>query len=179
MVGISAEESALLIACPSGERAVGRLRARLDPAAGVGVPPHVTLIYPFKQRDLLTVEEHDRLRLLFASSPRFAMTCATTGWFGDDFLYVQPQDPVPIQALIAGIAVAFPDFPPYAGSIDDVVPHVTVGTGHPQDVLRSAEREVRTQLPFVQEVNTVELWAGPALASLLGTWQRVQSYQLS
>jgi hypothetical protein len=40
-------ESALLIPVPAAEPTVQRWRERLDPACRLGVPAHVTLLYPF------------------------------------------------------------------------------------------------------------------------------------
>lgn len=41
------QESAILVPVPQAEPVVGHLRARLDRAAGRGVPAHVTVLYPF------------------------------------------------------------------------------------------------------------------------------------
>src|SRR5215207_2399787 len=40
-------ESALLIPVPAAEPTLQRWRERLDPACRLGVPAHVTLLYPF------------------------------------------------------------------------------------------------------------------------------------
>ena len=42
-----AAETAIIIPVPEAEAAVGQLRARYDRAAGLGAPPHITLLYPF------------------------------------------------------------------------------------------------------------------------------------
>ena len=52
------EESALLLRCPAAEPVVGSSRARLDRAAAVGVPAHLTVTYPFRPPALLTEEDH-------------------------------------------------------------------------------------------------------------------------
>jgi hypothetical protein len=39
--------SAVLVPVPEAERVVSRYRARLDGAAALGVPAHVTVLYPF------------------------------------------------------------------------------------------------------------------------------------
>jgi hypothetical protein len=41
---------------------------------------------------------------------------------------------------------AFPEFPPYAGEFDDIVPHVTVAQAD-EEVLAGIERELAPQLP--------------------------------
>jgi hypothetical protein len=40
-------ESALLVTVPAAEPAVARHRSRLDTSATVGVPAHITVLYPF------------------------------------------------------------------------------------------------------------------------------------
>ncbi len=40
-------QSAVLVPVPEAERVVSRHRIRLDPAAELGVPAHVTVLYPF------------------------------------------------------------------------------------------------------------------------------------
>jgi hypothetical protein len=59
-----------------------------------------------------------------------------------------------------------------------VVPHLTIGHNQPLSLLREAERDVQRHLPVVQEVLTVELWSGPAMASGRGRWHLERSYAL-
>ena len=40
-------QSALIIEVPEAEPAVARHRERLDPSAALGIPAHITLLYPF------------------------------------------------------------------------------------------------------------------------------------
>ena len=42
-----AQESALLVSVPAAEPAVSAHRSRLDPGAPLGVPAHITVLYPF------------------------------------------------------------------------------------------------------------------------------------
>jgi 2'-5' RNA ligase len=173
-----AQESALLIVCPEGERAVGAHRARFDAAARVGVPAHVTVTYPFKPAHELTAHDHDRLSRVFGSIRSFVMTCESTAWFGEHVLYVQVQDPSPVVAMVDAVTAEFPDFPPYGGVFDELVPHVTVGSDQSADLLQSAQRAVQQELPFVQDVAAVELWTGPALATPRGLWTMKRRYRL-
>lgn len=173
----TARESALLIVCPEGERAFGPHRARFDAAARVGVPAHVTITYPFKPVHQLTADDHYRLSHLFGSIRSFVITCESTGWFGKDFLYVQVKDPIPVVAMVDAVTAEFPDFPPYGGVFEELVPHLTVGSDQRADLML-AQREVQRELPFAQEVASVELWTGPALTSRQGTWTMERRYRL-
>ena len=174
----SGEESALLVRCPEAESAVGAWRDRLDMAASMGVPAHATVTYPFRPVQALTTHDHARLEQLFGALPSFTLVGERTAWFGEEVLYVALTGSAHVSALIDAVAGAFPEHPPYGGSIADVVPHVTVG--HDQDVavLRAAEEAVRAALPFTQVVTQVELWTGPPPRSGRGGWRRVRAYPL-
>src|SRR5437660_989822 len=57
----SGPESALLIPVPEAEPLVGQWRLEHDPSARAGVPPHVTLLYPFLPPDDITPGDLDEL----------------------------------------------------------------------------------------------------------------------
>ena len=44
-------------------------------------------------------------------------------------MYLAPDPAAPFSALTDGIFRAFPDYPPFEGKFDTVVPHVTVAHG--------------------------------------------------
>ncbi len=171
-------ESALLVGCPAAEPAVGAWRARLDLAAGVGVPAHVTVTYPFRPVDRLSNADHDRLGRLFAALPSFTLVGARTAWFGDEVVYVELTGVERVSALIDAVAREFPEHPPYGGTIAHVIPHLTVGHGHDLTTLQWAAAEVEGHLPFRQEVTAVELWSGPPPATGAGRWRLVRTYPL-
>lgn len=173
------EESALILTCPQAEQAVGRHRLALDVAARYGVPAHVTVTYPFKPVVDLDDADHDVLEWLVGAFAPFVLSASRTDWFADTVLFVALDDPRPVTALTEAVTRAFPDFPPYGGVHDEVVPHLTVGHDQPREVLAAAEREVRPWLPLAFEVAQVELWSGPPVdGSARGTWRRVGAYPL-
>jgi hypothetical protein len=172
------EESALLLRCPAAEPVVGRWRARLDLAAGVGVPAHVTVTYPFRPVAALTADDHEQLARLFRAVPSFTLTGERTAWFGDSVLYVELTGATSVSGLTEAVTAAFPDHPPYGGAFAEVVPHLTVGDHHDGSALRAAADAVQAGLPFTQAVTRVELWAGPPPASRRGRWRVVRGYPL-
>ena len=88
------------------------------------------------------------------------------------------SSPEQVLALVEAVTAAYPEHPPYAGAIADVVPHLTVGHRHDVGTLRAAADAVSARLPFVQEVGEVELWAGPGLERGRGRWRPVRFYPL-
>lgn len=166
-----------MLRCPAAEPVVGAWRAGLDRAAGVGVPAHVTVTYPFAPLAALAPGDHDRLAAVVAAVPSFTLVGERTQWFGDEVLYVELVGAAAVSGLTAAVTDAFPEYPPYGGVFDEVVPHLTVGD-HDRSTLRAAESDVRARLPFSQEVTEVELWAGPPPASGRGSWRLVRAYPL-
>jgi hypothetical protein len=153
-------QSAVVVAVPEAESAVGTHRAWLDHAAAWGVPAHVTVLYPFLPPAEIDDGVLARLRAAIATVPAFDTVFARASWFGDDVLYLAPEPDAPFRALMTAVWEAFPDHPPYGGEIPDVVPHLTVGQGAPLPVLRTVAEEVTPYLPIPVRVATVTLIQG-------------------
>ena len=119
-------ESALLIAVPEAEPLVGALRAQHDPSAAAGVPAHVTILYPFVPPERIDDGVDDAVRSVVAGHRSFAFSLRTAERFEDGLLWLEPSPPEPFLALIEALADRFPEYPPYGGEIDVIVPHVTV-----------------------------------------------------
>jgi 2'-5' RNA ligase len=177
---MAGDETALIVEVPAAEVVVGRHRAGLDRAAALGVPAHVTVLYPFRPVALLAPEDHDRLDDVFGGAPAFTLVLSRCAWFGEAVLYLAPEDPAPLRALTGSVARAFPEHPPYDGALEEVVPHLTVGHDHPREVLEAAEREVVRGLPVTQHVGEVSLWRGPPLLrTATSRWRRVRRWALA
>jgi len=155
------EESALLIAVPAAEPAVARYRFHLDRSAALGIPAHITVLYPFLPPDLIDPETRATLTRLIASVPGFRFVLDRTGWFSDQVLWLGPSDPAPFSALTELVAAAFPSCPPYGGAFAEVIPHLTIGEGAPRADLEAAETQVRRHLPIGAEATEVTLMTGP------------------
>lgn len=171
-----ATESAVLVAVPEAEEAVGRFRARLDRSAAWGVPPHVTVLYPFVGPDRLAPPVLDRLAAAIGTVPAFDMTLARLSWFGDDLLWLAPEPEHHFRALTAAVWREFPDHPPYGGIHPDPTPHLTVGHDAPVDVLRAAADAIRPLLPIQARVTTAQLMRGSPTA---GGWHAVTALPLA
>ncbi|MGH3300808.1 MAG: 2'-5' RNA ligase family protein [Streptosporangiaceae bacterium] len=168
-------ESALIVEVPAAEPVVGRYRADLDANSGLGVPAHITILTPFLPVGLLGDGERDRLLRVFAAATPFAFRLDRTGWFGTTVLWLGPQDPVPFADLTERVFAAFPDFPPFGGQFDEVVPHLTIGHQHPVDELRRAEQEIIPKLPVTDRVSAVTLMAE---SSPGGSWETLATFPL-
>lgn len=175
------EGTALLVVVPAAEPAVGEHRARLDPSARVGVPAHLTVLYPFLPPALIDDAVLASLTALFAPVPAFAFTLDRVSWFGDDVVWLGPRDARPFRALTALAWEAFPVLAPYGGQYADVTPHLTIGQHGAPAALRAAAQAVRPHLPIEAMAAEVTLMAGPSPDSPAtdpGRWRALATFPL-
>lgn len=164
--------SAVLVPVPEAERVVSRYRARLDDAAALGVPAHVTVLYPFVPPTAITAATLEELAAAAASVGAFDCEFPVTAWFGSNVLWLAPRPDEPFRELTRVVAEAFPGYRPYDGAFDDVVPHLTVGdrpSGGAAE-LRAAEAGVLPLLPVSARISRVWLMTGGAAP---GSWRTV------
>lgn len=175
-MGVVLRQSGLVLEVPEAEAAVGRHRDVLDANARLGVPAHVTVLFPFMppaQIDPLVVAE---LRRILAGIPAFDFRLTRTAWFGDEVLWLAPEDPQPFRILTELVHTTFPDFPPFEGQFDDVMPHLTVAHGCDLEDMQAAERALEQHLPIRGRARKVTLMAQ---ADDSGTWTRQTAFPLA
>ena len=160
--------STLLVAVPEAEAVVAAHRLRMDPSAAAGVPAHVTVLFPFVPAADLDEGRSAGSRCR-RRRPAFRYRFARMAWFDDRVLYLAPDDDAPFRELTDRVHAEFPDFPPFEGLFDDVVPHLTVGQDQPLDVLKQAEKGVESRLPIEGRATQVVLLVQDAPG---GRWQR-------
>ena len=119
--------SALVIVVPEAEPLVHEWRMRYD-NADIGIPAHVTLLFPFVPTEEISEELIAELRELFAEQPAFSFTLARVARFAD-VAWLAPDPSDPFRRLTDLIFSRFPDYPPYEGIHDEVLPHLTVAMG--------------------------------------------------
>jgi 2'-5' RNA ligase len=152
---VPALRSALVIAVPEAGQMLEAWRERTcNDKPSIGIPAHVTILFPFVDpRDL--DGELPRLGRLFADYRPFRFTLAELRRF-PNVLYLAPTPFTPFAELIAAVLATYPDHPPYGGAVprDSIVPHVTVASGDTA-VLAEAEAEVSTCLPIASGASDV------------------------
>jgi len=141
--------TALVVLLPELEPLIGGWRRRYTADGPRGMPPHVTLIIPFADSSevggLL-----EQLGRVFAALANFETALRETARF-PGVLYLRPEPAEPFVAITEALVNTFPDFPPYAGEFDEIVPHATVAEAD-DEVLAAAERELEGQLPVQARV---------------------------
>jgi 2'-5' RNA ligase len=139
--GNSGVEAALVVLVPEVEGLVGRFRSEHDPAAAAGVPAHITINYPFTPALSDGDELRERLAKLFGRVQPFEFSFRRLARF-PDVIYLPPEPVEPFRALIALVAEAFPESPPYGGAHETIVPHLTVADTEDEGTLAAVEAQL-------------------------------------
>jgi len=149
--------------------ALVRLRARWDWAASVGVPPHVTIVFPFLAPDRLTADVRHRLAALAATQRPFDVRFARVERF-PTVVYLAPEPSAPFTRLTEAVVDLFPDFPPHGGAFEEVIPHLTIteaGEAPFEEIAAQAE----ATLPFSRPVTRLEVLAEGGEGRWHGRWR--------
>lgn len=118
-------ESALVVLVPEAEVLVKPFRDRHEPSAAVGVPAHITCLYPFIAPDEIDSAVLDELRQCFERFLPFDFSLTGARRF-PGVLYLSPEPAEPFRELTLAIWDRWPNTPPYGGQYSDIVPHLCV-----------------------------------------------------
>lgn len=128
------------------------------PIAAKGVPPHLSLLYPWRTPPL-TAQDLAALHGAIADCGPFPITFTGLGRFSPTILFLQLADVTAIHALMRAIHTVFPDTPPYGGAFPDPTPHLTVAKATSDAELDQLEQEVMIalapHLPLVVQVQQI------------------------
>jgi SAM-dependent methyltransferase len=149
------DTSALLIEVPEAEPIVGEHRRRWDPA-GVPVPAHVTVLFPFLDPAEIDASVRAELGRIVARIASFDLSFREVGRF-PDVLWLAPEPSGAVTALTVAVVERWPTHPPYGGAFETVVPHLTVADGASAEVLDRLERELPLSMPITTRVRELTL----------------------
>jgi 2'-5' RNA ligase len=148
--------SGLIVELASADSAVAPFRAALDPHDRLGVPPHITVLFPFIE-GCITDDVIETLGMVFAVVEPFDTSLIATNWFGEDVLWLAPENPEHYVSLTKSCMAAFPDHLPYGGQFEEIVPHLTIGDRAPIDAMRAAELALVDLLPIKSRAGAATL----------------------
>jgi 2'-5' RNA ligase len=160
-------ETALVVEVPEAQELYDRWVGVWDPPPGA--PVHVTLLIPFGPVD----ESRDELRTLFAEAAPFSFRLERVERFPET-AWLAPDPAEPFIVLTEAIFDRFPEYPPYEGIHDEIVPHLTIVSRAAPEVLARAEAELANLAPIearAEEVLALEQDAG-------GVWRRREVFRL-
>jgi 2'-5' RNA ligase len=163
MVGNSRQfESAIILVIPEAEGLVSNYRINHDPSAALGIPAHVTTLYPFLSPDKIDEKVLNALADIFSKQEPFEVVFETTGQF-PSVLYLEPKISEPLVQLTKLVEEAFPDYPPYGGVFPIITPHLTIAQIDDELLLKKIDKEIRkigqAQFPIVSQINNVAIYA--------------------
>ena len=174
---MSKTESALVILVPEAEALVRPFRECFDPSAAMGVPAHITLLYPFIEPERIGADTLDVVAACFRDSAPIAFSLTEVRRFPAETLYLAPDPDEPFRQLTMAIWDRFPDTPPYGGAWPDIVPHLSVGrfadAGELTRVADEFNRVAETVLPIRAHVSTAVL-----IVNMTGRWVVRSTFKL-
>ena len=157
--------TALIVEVPEAEAQVGELRLEHDSSAALGVPAHITILFPFVDGE--SVDE-DALTELFARFPAFDFELDRVMQFPDGPTWLRPNPSLPFVDLTAAVWQRWPERPPYEGIHDEVIPHLTV-SDTPIDVQLQLPIPARArEVTLIEEDEPSGRWATRLHLPLLG-----------
>lgn len=124
-------QTGLILAVPGLLEAVEAWRTAALPGAPLAVPPHLTVLYPWVEREPAE-EDLRRVREATCHLRPFHLTFREVGTF-PGFVWLRPEPSEAVVAVHTAVATTFAEFPPYAGEHPDFIPHLTVATCEPGD----------------------------------------------
>jgi 2'-5' RNA ligase len=137
--------------------------------ARLGVPAHVTLLFPFVPPPGIDADVLARAAAAVRRTPGFDVEFREVeAWAPDPtpegVLWLPPTPAEPFRAMTDDLVAAFQDYLPYEGIHDDVIPHLTLANVR----LHAVEVEgARSHLPFGQRLEAAAL----LVESPLGRWR--------
>ncbi len=169
-------ETALIVRIPEAEAHVASLRNRFDASVHLGVPAHITVLAPFMAPERITPRVLVQIQAALSQVPSFAFSLSQVRRFPAS-VYLAPEPAKPFVALTQALVCTFPEFPPFRGQHESVVPHLTVANGN----------AIEAEVPASAELQAVVQSSGPisgfcSSVSLLenssGRWREMHVFAL-
>jgi 2'-5' RNA ligase len=169
-------ETAFIVHVPEAEACVAALRERFDASLRLGVPAHITVLVPFMAPDRITPSVFARIQAALSQIPSFAFSLGQVGRFPAT-AYLAPEPAEPFIALTEALVRKFPEFPPFRGEHESIVPHLTVANGDASEAaVAAAELEgmLDSRGPVSGFCSSVAL-----LENSSGLWRQMHVFPLS
>ncbi|MBI3504942.1 MAG: 2'-5' RNA ligase family protein [Proteobacteria bacterium] len=170
-------ESALVVLVPAADPLVGPVRDFFDPSASLGVPAHVTLLYPFVEPAKIDAKTVETLAACFRGFAPFDFALTKLHKLPPETLCLDPEPAAVFRDLTKAIWKLFPDHPPYCGKWPEIVPHLTLGQFASEEELAAHAETLATEyaasLPLRARAADVAL-----LENTDGRWKTRQLFRL-
>lgn len=121
------------------------------------IPPHVTLLSPW-HLEPANEEAAGSLRHAVSAVEPFALQFGSVATFPAGTVYLKPESSPELHALFETLADAFPEFPPYGGTFERWLPHMTVSREGGEAVADEVRVELAGVGPLTLVVREVSAW---------------------
>lgn len=155
------------------------IRLREVASARAGAPAHVTLLFPFVPVASLEAGLLARVAEVIASVPAFDIVLREGrrwdpgGGAPEGVIWLDPEPSAPFVTLTEALGRAFPDYQPYGGLHDSIIPHLTIASDDRRR-LRAVQAEAARSLPLRRRISMATLIAEGAD----GRWRTRRRFRL-
>lgn len=169
-------EAALVVIVPEVEPLVRDYRLEHDPSARAGVPAHLTINYPFLPGVNPDPECIQQLTSLLSTFEPFTFSFQGLARF-PDVLYLPPVPDIEFKRLIGAVAAHFPESPPYGGTIEHIIPHLTIAQTEDDGILEALEPEISQRLGefLPMKIQVDQVWL---MDNRSGHWEKRDAFLL-
>jgi 2'-5' RNA ligase superfamily len=147
-------ESTIIVPVPEAEPLLGSLRGRHDRVATLGVPAHITLLYPFLPPSC-AINEQSELQRFFEAMRTFEFSLVEVRRFPAT-LYLHPNEAGRFRDITGMLSAKWPTCKPYNGAFADVIPHLTVADKVDVATMDTVEPSIQPHLPI--RCTATEAW---------------------
>lgn len=170
-------ETGLVIEVPQADGLVAGLRDMYDPVASLGMPAHITVLYPFVPPRIFDQSILHRLTSVAASIKPSEYSLTSLDQF-PGAIWLRPEPDRFFRSLTNLVVGEFPDYLPYGGQFPDTQPHLTVALQQDSalqtKLADQIEQEIGEQLPVVCRPTSLSVFMSDAE----GQWTRAHSIPL-
>lgn len=168
-------QSILLVPVLSVEPLVKKLRDAYDPGSLFGIPPHITVLFPFINPDEINAQDINKLKSITSEANGFSFALQLINTF-PGVIFLEPSERKKFSQLTEDVVKAFPTYLPYGGKFTEINPHLTIGheLGERFDqAVEDTKREIGDRLPI--EATAQEIWL---MESENGSWTVREKFPL-
>ena len=168
--------TAFVVRVPEAESIVYPLRKHCDSRAAAGAPAHIAILSPFMAAELITGAIIQKARNVFSSFRPFTFFLNDVGrWPETTFLLARPAHY--FTDMTNAISEEFPDYPPYSGMYDEIIPHLTIADKNVDnaDIAEYGVRRILEQHgPIEAKCTVVDL-----IENSSGVWKIMHTFSLT
>jgi len=169
-------QSGFIVVVPEAEPLVNAMRWKFDETARLGVPAHVTVLFPFMDPERIDAVVLEKCARTLTEHKKFVFQLHRVGRFPVT-AYLEPDPPEPFIALTMGLVGAFPEYPPFDGEFTSIIPHLTVAHGNASEA-QTAARQLALNLQSVERVSCV-CAAVTLIENSSGQWKPMRVFPLA